>query len=84
MVTVADAVAVEEPLEIRLGFGSLRARERRTVALTMRTPGHDRDLAAGFLFTEGIIEAAEDLLEAGVLVYLRGLGVIAEPQRSVE
>jgi FdhD protein len=61
--TAADSLAVEEPLEIRLGFGPLRARERRTVALTMRTPGHDRELAAGFLFTEGVIQEAADLLE---------------------
>jgi FdhD protein len=58
-----DSLAVEEPLEIRLGFGPLRARERRTVALTMRTPGHDRELAAGFLFTEGVIQDPADLLE---------------------
>jgi FdhD protein len=58
-----DSLAVEEPLEIRLGFGPLRARKRRTVALTMRTPGNDRELAAGFLFTEGVIQDPADLLE---------------------
>lgn len=42
-----DLLAVEEPLEIRLGG--------RTVSITMRTPGNDFDLAAGFLFTEGIL-----------------------------
>lgn len=43
-----DLLAVEEPLEIRLGD--------KTVAITMRTPGHDYELAAGFLYTEGILQ----------------------------
>ncbi|HEX3390045.1 MAG TPA: formate dehydrogenase accessory sulfurtransferase FdhD, partial [Streptosporangiaceae bacterium] len=42
----ADLLAVEEPLEIRVGGQAL--------AVTMRTPGHDIDLAAGFLATEGV------------------------------
>jgi FdhD protein len=44
----ADRVAVEEPLEIRVGVDAL--------AVTMRTPGHDEELALGFLFGEGLIE----------------------------
>ncbi len=47
----ADQLATEEPLEIRLVAGA----ERRTVAVTMRTPGADFELAAGFLLAEGII-----------------------------
>ena len=43
-----DTVAVEDPVEIRIG--------RSRIAITMRTPGHDRELAAGFLFGEGILE----------------------------
>lgn len=50
-----DAVAVEEPLEIRVGG--------RGVAVTMRTPGYDRELAAGFLLTEGVVRAAAELLD---------------------
>jgi FdhD protein len=46
-----DRVAVEEPLEILLAAGG----ERRTVAVTMRTPGADEELAAGFLFGEGLV-----------------------------
>lgn len=48
-----DVLAVEEPLEIRV--------EDRSVAVTMRTPGDDLDLAAGFLCTEGILDGADDL-----------------------
>lgn len=46
-----DYLATEEPLEIRLRAGD----EQRTVAITMRTPGNDYELAAGFLYNEGII-----------------------------
>jgi FdhD protein len=48
-----DELAVEEPLEIRLGGKSL--------AVTMRTPGHDRELVAGFLLCERVIEGPADL-----------------------
>ena len=58
----ADHVAVEEPLEIRLGFETPDGRTARSIAVTMRTPGHDEELATGFLFTEGIIERAEDVV----------------------
>ncbi len=47
-----DEVAVEEPLEIRAGG--------RALAVTMRTPGHDEELALGFLFGEGLIEDARE------------------------
>lgn len=48
-----DAIAVEEPLEIRIAGDA--------VAVTMRTPGDDGDLALGFLYAEGIIEGASDV-----------------------
>jgi FdhD protein len=53
-----DQVATEEPLEIQLVFTKRGMRTVRSVSVTMRTPGNDRELAAGFLFTEGIIENA--------------------------
>lgn len=52
-----DAVATEEPLEIRL---DIRARVR-SVAVTMRTPGDDFELAAGFLHGEGVVTHADDI-----------------------
>lgn len=61
MTTASDVVAAEEPLEIRLGFGPTAQREHRTLAITMRTPGHDFELTAGFLCTEGIIRSRQDL-----------------------
>src|SRR3954468_22919741 len=57
----SDVVAVEEPLEIRLGDDQGGRRVRRAISVTMRTPGHDRELAVGFLFTEGILAAREQL-----------------------
>ena len=54
-----DALAVEEPLEIRVGpAGPAR---RRPLTVTMRTPGDDLDLTLGFLLTEGLIRSADDV-----------------------
>jgi FdhD protein len=50
-----DRVATEEPLELRVNG--------RSVAVVMRSPGHERELAAGFLFTEGVIRSAADVLD---------------------
>lgn len=56
-----DTLAVEEPLEIRVGpAGGVR----RPLAVTMRTPGYDIDLALGFLLTEGLIGRPDDVLTA--------------------
>ena len=50
-----DEAAVEEPLEIRI--------EGQSVAVVMRTPGHDRELAAGFVLTEGIVRDGTEIFE---------------------
>ncbi len=51
----------EEPLEIRLEYWTNGELRRKSVSITMRTPGHDVELAAGFLFTEGIISSWKDI-----------------------
>ena len=58
---LADYVAVEEPLEIRLGYSTPDGPAVRSISITMRTPGNDHELAAGFLYTEAIIRRAEDI-----------------------
>ena len=57
-----DLLAVEEPLEIQLLCGNADNRIQKSISVTMRTPGHDEELAAGFLFTEGIIRSNQEIL----------------------
>ena len=59
--TTHDALAIEEPLEIRLEYGKNNDRKTQNISVTMRTPGNDAELALGFLFTEGIIKQREDI-----------------------
>lgn len=59
-----DAIAIEEPLEIRIIYGAAGDLKTQNVSVTMRTPGGDAELASGFLFTEGIIKQAADIREA--------------------
>ncbi|MFN0279494.1 MAG: formate dehydrogenase accessory sulfurtransferase FdhD [Pyrinomonadaceae bacterium] len=56
-----DVLAVEEPLEIRLGLPKNGRFEHRAISITMRTPGNDAELAAGFLFTEGIVRTSDQI-----------------------
>jgi FdhD protein len=58
-----DIVSLEEPLEIRVAAPGERG-IGRAVSITMRTPGHDLDLAIGFLFGEGLIQAGHEVLNA--------------------
>lgn len=62
-----DQVAVEEPLEIRLGYQSGNARTSQAISVTMRTPGDDKALAVGFLVSESIIASADDILAVDYL-----------------
>lgn len=63
-----DELAIEEPLEIRV--------KNRAVSVTMRTPGHDEELAIGFLLTEGIIAKPGDVLRAEPCAHDRGGNVL--------
>ena len=60
---------MEEPLEIRVAWVERGERRVEAVAVTMRTPGHDFDLVAGFLHTEGVLTSADDVAE---LTYCQG------------
>lgn len=60
----SDQLATEEPLEIQLSAGG----QEQTIAITMRTPGNDYDLAAGFLYSEGVIEQRRDLVQMSYCV----------------
>lgn len=56
-----DLLAVEAPLEISLGYGPTGQRQAHALAVTMRTPGHDAELVAGFLLSEGIVQQPTDI-----------------------
>lgn len=62
-----DDVSVEDPLEISLSWPFESGLHTKTVAITMRTPGNDEPLAAGFLFTEGIISSRTDVASVQIL-----------------
>ena len=66
----SDAIAVEEPLEIRLMRDGLPEADDnggtgRSISITMRTPGHDAELAVGFLYGEGLLREARDVVDVG-------------------
>jgi FdhD protein len=74
-----DELSVEEPLEIRV--------KSRAVSVTMRTPGHDDELAAGFLLTEGMIHARPDVVRIEPCAHDRGgnvLNVVLAPSARVD
>ncbi|VTP96103.1 formate dehydrogenase accessory sulfurtransferase FdhD [Sphingobacterium daejeonense] len=62
-----DLLAVEEPLEIRISFSYANQVGMKSISVTMRTPGNDKDLALGFLFTEGIIDSFDQVKSVSYL-----------------
>jgi FdhD protein len=74
-----DTLAVEEPLEIQLAYGASDERSVKSISVTMRTPGDDFELAAGFLMTEGVVRDSNDIEQ---IIY--AAGSIGETQINTE
>src|SRR2546421_7427388 len=75
----ADEVAQEEPLEIRV--------RGRAISVTMRTPGNDEELAAGFLISEGVVKGPADVLRiepCGRNEFGNVLNVVLAPEVGVD
>jgi FdhD protein len=68
-ITEDDFLAIEEPLEISLSYEVDGKRMQKPVSVTMRTPDHDRELALGFLFTEGIIHRYDEVKQVQTNVF---------------
>ena len=66
--TTTDILAVEEPLELQLAYGAAGSRKVKSISVTMRTPGHDFELAAGFLLTEGIVGDSSDIRKISYVI----------------
>ena len=81
----ADRLATEEPMEIRIESGARGDPETTSLSVTMRTPGNDFELAAGFLFTEGIVARPRDIVrieyctDAGVPQEYNVVSVVLRP-----
>ena len=58
---IEDLISIEEPLEISLKFKDKEKWISKSLSITMRTPGHDKDLVTGFLFNEQIIQNIKDI-----------------------
>ena len=85
----ADSLATEEPMEIRIEHGPRGQRETTSLSVTMRTPGNDFELAAGFLFTEGIVASPRDIgrieycIDATIPQEYNIVSVVLRPQIDV-
>lgn len=75
---IVDSVAAEEPLGIRIAYWMKESRHIESLAVTMRTPGNDQELAAGFLLSEGIVRQRSDIAE------IRTLGTDPSNELAVE
>lgn len=66
-IELTDQVVIEEPLEIQINYFATNKWLKKSLAITMRTPGNDEALALGFLFTEGIITKKEDIYSISII-----------------
>jgi FdhD protein len=81
---MVDTVAREEPLDIRVSYWFKEAVHAQSLALTMRTPGNDRELTAGLLLSEGVIRSREDLVDLRALGTEPSNEIVAELARQVD
>lgn len=81
---IVDTVAAEEPLELRIRYWFKDTQLSQSLAVTMRTPGHDRELAAGFLLSEGIIRDRSDILTLRTLGTEPSNEIVAELASNVD
>ena len=73
-----DPVAIEQPLEIRIRYGSAPDLREHSLSITMRTPGNDSELALGWLYTEGIIPAASPQVIGNLSTHSAGDSIIID------
>lgn len=64
-----DLLIIEEPLEIRLGFGRMDNRQQRSVSVTIRNPTHDFELTLGLMYSEDIITSYNQIMRIKYCVY---------------
>ena len=76
-----ETLAVEEPLEIQLGYDTAEGRAVKSISVTMRTPGYDFELAAGFLMTEGVVR---DVNDVGHITYAGVSNIDESPEWSTD
>jgi FdhD protein len=81
---IVDTVAAEEPLEIRVSYWFKDQCLTQSLAVTMRTPGHDRELAAGLLLAEGIVGQKNDLEGLRALGPAPSNEIVAELAKGVD
>jgi FdhD protein len=79
---IQDTLAVEEPLEIQLAHGVHGERSVQSISVTMRTPGHDFDLAAGFLMTEGVVRDSNDIEQ--IVYAARSIGDVPQEGNEIQ
>jgi FdhD protein len=81
---IFDDVANEEPLEIRISYWFKDVQMFESLAVTMRTPGHEREFAAGFLLSEGVVRSREDLSNLRFLGTAPSNEILAELSKTVD
>jgi len=69
LLDVDDELVVEEPLEINVRYDNIGIPVQKCISITMRTPGNDKELGVGFLFTEGIIQKREEVSEVSAIPF---------------